>query len=531
MCVTCSWCAAHVWCSLVCVLREREKPLGKFRRKLRDAFWSFRVLLVSLDFFQKQRFYFGWQPFSWVVSERHCMPVFDSFRLRTFVSVNEVVYWRTAVTVLRQLFKLQWAAKCQRKEKLNSFRQELLAKRWRVFLKKTKDCPISVVVTTTLNGKVKAYWTATLWVQLYFCFTGVESEDISAVKQFVQSVEDSLLFVTMMVIAEGWGVVRCKIKHYRWTSLLCECQVIVSCDAFVIQRQFAFAKFKIVMKLQCSSRCLLCLWCASTGFTAISWWVSFQQVCDWWLFQMRKSEQFLTIWSSSGLPSVKLPILVHCRPFLFAVWCSWCTRRWNGARTTLNSCGEDAARFADLLASTIWSTEVRLLVLEFECREISTSGWTFNELTTSFRPIAGSATIDMQLMKKLNIYYRFRIICASFSMVSCLPFLKWTILPICRTLITNGQNNQNFWLLPGCRVSKPRLFPLVVILFLAQSFQVYAIARTLATFLHEFTYIQALTFEIPEFLVYVAIGILFRLRNFEPFETIELGINIQCSCF
>ncbi len=57
------------------------------------------------------------------------MPVFDSFRLRTFVSVNEVVYWRTAVTVLRQLFKLQWAAKCQRKEKLNSFRQELLAKR------------------------------------------------------------------------------------------------------------------------------------------------------------------------------------------------------------------------------------------------------------------------------------------------------------------------------------------------------------------------------------------------------------------
>ena len=50
----------------------------------------------------------------------------------------------------------------------------------------------------------------------------MESEDISAIKEFVQSVEDSLLFITMMVIAEGWGVVRCHIKHYRWTSLLCK---------------------------------------------------------------------------------------------------------------------------------------------------------------------------------------------------------------------------------------------------------------------------------------------------------------------
>ena len=57
--------------------------------------------------------------------------------------------------------------------------------------------------------------------------------------------------------------------------------------------------------------------------------------------------------------------------------------------------------------------------------------------------------------------------------------------------------------------------------------QVYAIARTLATFLHEYTYIRALTFEIPELLVYVAIGFLFRLRNFEPFETIELGKNLD----
>ena len=51
---------------------------------------------------------------------------------------------------------------------------------------------------------------------------------------------------------------------------------------------------------------------------------------------------------------------------------------------------------------------------------------------------------------------------------------------------------------------------------------VYAIAVTLATFLHEFTYIRALTYEIPELLVYVSIGLIFRLRNFEPYECIEL---------
>lgn len=79
----------------------------------------------------------------------------------------------------------------------------------------------------------------------------------------------------------------------------------------------------------------------------------------------------------------------------------------------------------------------------------------------------GSVTIDKQLCQKLNIYHKFRIICASFSMV-------------------------------------------------------YAIARTLATFLHEYSYIRALTFELPELLVYLAIGFLFRLRNFEPYENIEL---------
>ena len=50
----------------------------------------------------------------------------------------------------------------------------------------------------------------------------MESADISTLQYFVQSIEDSLLFITMMIIAEGWGVIRGHIKHYRWTSLLCK---------------------------------------------------------------------------------------------------------------------------------------------------------------------------------------------------------------------------------------------------------------------------------------------------------------------
>jgi hypothetical protein len=79
----------------------------------------------------------------------------------------------------------------------------------------------------------------------------------------------------------------------------------------------------------------------------------------------------------------------------------------------------------------------------------------------------GIVTLDTQLMQKLNIYKKFRVVCATFSMI-------------------------------------------------------YAIAITLATFLHEYTDIKALTFEIPKLLVYTSIGVIFRLRNFEPYENIEL---------
>ena len=79
----------------------------------------------------------------------------------------------------------------------------------------------------------------------------------------------------------------------------------------------------------------------------------------------------------------------------------------------------------------------------------------------------GSVTLDHQLCHKLAIYHKFRIVCVMFSMA-------------------------------------------------------YALAVTLATFLTEFSYIRALTFELPELLVYVSVGLLFRLRNFEPYQHIEL---------
>ena len=79
----------------------------------------------------------------------------------------------------------------------------------------------------------------------------------------------------------------------------------------------------------------------------------------------------------------------------------------------------------------------------------------------------GIVTLDAQLMQKLYIYQKFRVVCATFSMI-------------------------------------------------------YAIVTTLATFLHEYTDIKALTIEIPKLLVYMSIGVIFRLRNFEPYENIEL---------
>ena len=79
----------------------------------------------------------------------------------------------------------------------------------------------------------------------------------------------------------------------------------------------------------------------------------------------------------------------------------------------------------------------------------------------------GGATIDQQLQEKLLIFQRFRIICSLFSMV-------------------------------------------------------YAIVYTSSTFLSEYKCIQALTFEIPELLVYISLGFLFRLRDFESYENIEL---------
>ncbi|XP_077862396.1 uncharacterized protein LOC144344197 [Saccoglossus kowalevskii] len=50
----------------------------------------------------------------------------------------------------------------------------------------------------------------------------------------------------------------------------------------------------------------------------------------------------------------------------------------------------------------------------------------------------------------------------------------------------------------------------------------YAVIVTLATFLSEYTWIKALTFEIPELAVYFAIGFIFRLHNFSQYENIRV---------
>ena len=85
----------------------------------------------------------------------------------------------------------------------------------------------------------------------------MESEDISAIKEFVQSVEDSLLFITMMVIAEGWGVVRCHIKHYRWTSLLCKCKYSGTAIGQFIYLPNEVLPYAAAEFLGCNSSCTL----------------------------------------------------------------------------------------------------------------------------------------------------------------------------------------------------------------------------------------------------------------------------------
>ncbi|XP_014669188.1 PREDICTED: uncharacterized protein LOC106810379 [Priapulus caudatus] len=77
-------------------------------------------------------------------------------------------------------------------------------------------------------------------------------------------------------------------------------------------------------------------------------------------------------------------------------------------------------------------------------------------------------TVDDQLLHKVALFTRFRFVCAAFSLV----------------------------------------FSLVV---------------TLAMFLSEYAYVQALTYEVPKLMAYVAIGVIFRLRNFGPFEHIEVA--------
>ena len=72
-----------------------------------------------------------------------------------------------------------------------------------------------------------------------------------------------------------------------------------------------------------------------------------------------------------------------------------------------------------------------------------------------------------QLMKKRDIYIRLRLVCAVYTMV-------------------------------------------------------FAIVTTMATFLTEYAWVRELTFEVPEVLVFTALGITFRLRDFRRYENIEI---------
>lgn len=202
-----------------------------------------------------------------------------------------------------------------------------------------------------------------LWWQ-EIAHTGMESSDISSVRHFIQSIEDALLFIIMMVIAEGWGVIRSHTKHYRWTSLL-----------------LLFAMF---------ATSLMCVHWVHRYFLAFS-------VCCV-VFIMYKTLK----WSSHNIELLR--------------------RRRRKIRRFITK------------------------------HQLHHAGW---------------VTVDMQLRRKLDVFRYFRIVCATFSMV-------------------------------------------------------YSIAVTLATFLHEYMYIKALAFEISELMVYVSIGVIFRLRNFEAYEHIEL---------
>ncbi|XP_072177539.1 uncharacterized protein [Diadema setosum] len=53
---------------------------------------------------------------------------------------------------------------------------------------------------------------------------------------------------------------------------------------------------------------------------------------------------------------------------------------------------------------------------------------------------------------------------------------------------------------------------------------VFAIVTTMATFLSEYAWVREITFEVPEILVFTALGIIFRLRDFSAYENIEIII-------
>ncbi|XP_078587317.1 uncharacterized protein LOC144868683 [Branchiostoma floridae x Branchiostoma japonicum] len=193
---------------------------------------------------------------------------------------------------------------------------------------------------------------------------GIESKPMQTLRYFLESVEDAMLFMAMMVISEGWGVVRYQVRHFRWTVLAA---------MFVV---FAGSR-----------------------------------MCVHWVH------------------NYFLAFAVCCVVFVMYRALKWCSYNMEVLRR------RQAKTF----------NYIRRLNLEYKTE----------------------ITLHDQIHKKFELYNNFRMVSAAFSML-------------------------------------------------------YAIVVTLGTFLSEFTWVQVLTFEVPELLVYLAIGIIFRLQDFGKYDNVEM---------
>ncbi len=72
------------------------------------------------------------------------------------------------------------------------------------------------------------------------------------------------------------------------------------------------------------------------------------------------------------------------------------------------------------------------------------------------------------------------------------------------------------------QLMQKRLIYLRLRLVCAVFTMVFAVVATMSTFLAEFEWVETLAYEIPELIVYFCLGMIFRLRDFGPYENIEV---------